>query len=167
MAARDPIGEQPGTGEPGPGRGTGAPGPGGGSGWREQVSLASGLNLLAGIWLIIAPFVLNYDSADPVWNDVVFGAAISILALGRIGGLYRESWLSWINVVLGAWIFISAFWLDDSATAAWNDIILGAIVVVLAVWSAGISDEANAVGAQGAAPRERGRRGGREHPEGV
>jgi hypothetical protein len=35
---------------------------------------ASGLNVLAGIWLIIAPFVLGYDDGDPYWNDIVFGS---------------------------------------------------------------------------------------------
>jgi hypothetical protein len=29
-------------------------------GWRGDVAAASGLNVLAGIWLIIAPFVLGY-----------------------------------------------------------------------------------------------------------
>lgn len=151
MAARDPIGGRPAAGPPEPGV---PPEPPGG-GWREEVGLASGLNLLAGLWLIVAPFVLNYSSADPVWNDVVFGGAIALIALLRIGGLYRESWLSWLNVAFGAWIFISAFWLDDSSTAAWNDIILGAIVVVLGMLSAGASESVNAVG-------DRMRRGGGE-----
>ena len=51
MAARDPRGQGP----------VGPPGPGEGGGWREQVTVASGLNVFAGAWLIIAPFVLNYD----------------------------------------------------------------------------------------------------------
>ncbi|MGE5335991.1 MAG: SPW repeat protein [Nitrososphaerota archaeon] len=123
------------------------------------MTLASGLNLLAGIWLIIAPFVLNYDSADPVWNDVVFGAAIATVGLVRLGGLYRESWLSWSNAVFGAWIFVSAFWLDNSATAAWNDLILGAIVIVLAVWSASASETP-------VVTREDPRRSGRRPPPG-
>jgi hypothetical protein len=39
-------------------------------GWRGDVAAASGLNVLAGIWLIIAPFALGYGSGDPYWNDI-------------------------------------------------------------------------------------------------
>jgi hypothetical protein len=34
--------------------------------WREDVRSAPGLDLLAGIWLIISPFVLDYAHADAV-----------------------------------------------------------------------------------------------------
>jgi hypothetical protein len=37
---------------------------------------------------------------------------------------------------------VSAFWLDNTGTAAMNDIILGAIVFVLAIASATVTDEA-------------------------
>jgi hypothetical protein len=50
--------------------------------------------------------------------------------------------MSWLSMLIGAWIFISAFWLDDTATAGVNDIILGAVVVCLALISASASDEA-------------------------
>jgi SPW repeat len=112
--------------------------------WRSAVVTASGLNLLAGIWLIIAPFVLGYRSGDPVWNDVVFGAIVALIALVRISGAYRATELSWVNALIGVWIFVSAFWLDQSSTAAVNDLILGAIVFLLGLASASASEEANA-----------------------
>ena len=101
----------------------------------------SGLNLLAGIWLIIAPFVLGYSGGDPYWNDIIFGAIVAVFALARMTGAYRESWLSWVNALIGAWIFASAFWLDDTGQAAGNDIILGAIVFVLGIVAATASAE--------------------------
>jgi SPW repeat len=104
--------------------------------WRTTVATASGLNLLAGIWLIIAPFVLGYDNGDPYWNDIVFGAIVGFFALIRMSGAYREEWLSYLNALIGIWIFVSAFWLDATSTAGWNDIILGAIVFILALISA-------------------------------
>jgi hypothetical protein len=121
-----------------------APPPTPGGDWRSGVATASGLNLLAGVWLIIAPFVLSYQSGDPVWNDVVFGAIVAVLALVRVAGAYRASELSWINALIGVWIFASAFWLDSSGTAAANDIILGIIVFVLGLASAGASEDAKA-----------------------
>ena len=103
---------------------------------RDQLAALSGLTLLAGIWLIIAPFVLGYANGDPYWNDIVFGAIVAFFALIRIAGAYRAEWLSWLNALIGAWIFASAFWLDSSGRAQWNDIILGVIVFVLALISA-------------------------------
>jgi SPW repeat len=104
--------------------------------WRATVATASGLNLLAGIWLIIAPFVLGYHNGDPYWNDIVFGAIVGFFALIRMSGAYRAEGLSYLNALIGIWIFVSAFWLDATATAGWNDIILGAIIFVLALISA-------------------------------
>jgi len=118
-------------------------GPAGG-GWRENVATAAGLNLIAGIWLIIAPFVLGYSNGDPYWNDIVFGAIVAVLAFVRLAGAYRAPELSWINAAIGVWVFVSAFWLDATSTAAWNDVILGAIVFVLAVIGASVSEDAMA-----------------------
>jgi hypothetical protein len=131
-----------GAGEPYGAPGPSAPPPRGD--WRTAVATASGLNAIAGIWLIIAPFVLNYRTGDPYWNDIVFGAAVLVMGGIRAFGAYRESWLSWLNALIGAWIFVSAFWLDRSARASWNDVILGVIVVVLALLSATASEDAAA-----------------------
>lgn len=117
------------------------PAPAAAGDWRAAVATASGLNLLAGIWLIIAPFVLGYAGADPYWNDIVFGAIVAALALARIVGAYRASWLSYVNALIGVWLFVSAFWLDSSGRAIWNDIILGIVVFFLGLTSATASDE--------------------------
>ena len=110
--------------------------------WRNEVATASGLIVLAGIWLIIAPFVLGYRSGDPYWNDIVFGAIVAVIALVRISGAYRASELSWANAIIGVWLFVSAFWLDASGRASWNDVIMGIIVFVLAIASARASEDA-------------------------
>ena len=104
--------------------------------WRDNIVGLSGLNVIAGIWLIIAPWVLGYTAGDPKWNDVVFGIIVGCFALIRAAGAYRESWLSIANAVIGVWLFIAAFTIDASGTAAANDIILGVIVFLLAVGSA-------------------------------
>src|SRR5437868_13716449 len=51
--------------------------------WRSEIVSLSGLNVIAGIWLIIAPWVLGYSGRDPRWNDVVFGIIVGIFALVR------------------------------------------------------------------------------------
>ena len=103
---------------------------------RREIALLSGLNVLAGAWLVIAPWVLDYWTSDPRWNDVACGAAVALLALIRLAGAFRASWLSWINAVIGAWVFVAAFTIDRSAVAAWNDAIVGAAIFLLAAASA-------------------------------
>jgi hypothetical protein len=107
--------------------------------WRGEIMSLSGLNVLAGIWLIIAPWVLSYRTNDPRWNDVVFGIIIAIIAFMRAFGAYREEALSWVNALIGVWIFIAAFTIDASGAASANDIILGIIVFVLAAGSAEVT----------------------------
>ena len=80
---------------------------------------------------------LGYDDGDPYWNDIVFGAVTGLIALARVTGAYRASWLNWINVLVGVWIFASGFGLDDTGVAATNDIVVGTIVFVLAIAGAG------------------------------
>jgi hypothetical protein len=104
--------------------------------WRSEITGVSGLNVLAGIWLIIAPWVLGYSAQDPKWNDVVFGIIVAVLALIRFGGAYRAEVLSWINVLIGAWLVVACFAIDYTARASWNDVILGVIVFLLAAASA-------------------------------
>ncbi|MDP8942922.1 MAG: SPW repeat protein [Actinomycetota bacterium] len=102
---------------------------------REEAMTASFLNFLTGLWLVVAPFVLAYGENDPVWNDVVFGASVAVLAVVRMVAGPRAAFLSAVNLLIGGWLFASAFWLYDSATAAWNDGITGVIIMLLAVAS--------------------------------
>ncbi len=41
----------------------------------------SWLNVLAGIWLVIAPWVLAYQTTAPKVNDVVVGVVVAVTAL--------------------------------------------------------------------------------------
>lgn len=104
--------------------------------WRDEIVTLSGLNVIAGAWLIIAPWVLGYSGRDPRWNDVVFGAIVAAFAAIRMGGAFRDAWLSAINAAIGVWLFVAAFTIDVSSTAATNDIIVGVIVFLLAIASA-------------------------------
>lgn len=121
-------------------------GPGHGAGYayapmtanHEQITLASGANLILGLWLIAAPFVLNYAPSVARGNDVVMGIIIATLAAVRVFGAYRAAWVSWLNVLAGIWMIIAPFALGYSGFAhpTWNDIIVGALVVAFGAWSA-------------------------------
>jgi hypothetical protein len=109
---------------------------------RDDAVAAAGLNVIAGIWLIISPFVLGYTAADATWNPIVFGAIVAFLALARIVAGAEAAGLSWLNMAIGVWLFISAFWLADSSQASWNVGVLGVVVFVLGAWAASTLDGA-------------------------
>jgi hypothetical protein len=96
----------------------------------------SGINIILGIWLIIAPFVLGYNRLDvAVWNDIILGVIVAIVALIRTFGAGQTS-ASWINVLAGIWLIIAPFVLNygNHPTPRYNDIILGILVIIFA-WS--------------------------------
>ncbi len=121
---------------------------------RAQAKVASGLDLLAGLWLIISPFVLGFGDIGQVTktiasqatnNSMVVGFVIAAIAAIRLANAYRfgeyelpTMWLSWLSALLGLWLIVSPFILGFTGmtTAFWNTIILGIIVAVLGVWNA-------------------------------
>lgn len=45
---------------------------------------------VAGLWVVIAPFVIGYtDTATAVWNDVIVGLAVAILGIPYRAGSGR------------------------------------------------------------------------------
>ena len=107
---------------------------------------ASAVTFLAGIWLVLAPFVLDYAPADSgigaYWNDLVVGVAIAMLAIVRAVAPSNVPWFSIVNVVLGAWLIVAPFVLEyDDARAneripIGNDLTVGLVVIVMAATSA-------------------------------
>ncbi len=102
-----------------------------------HIRTLSGINVLAGIWLIISPFIFAFSgNLVAMWNDIIVGAIIGIIALVSASRPLRTSGLNWVNAVLGVWTLFAPFVIAFSTMAAlWNNIIVGAIVAVLAVWS--------------------------------
>lgn len=100
-----------------------------------QVVLASGVTLIAGIWLIIAPFELGFTSyRDAEWDSIVVGVAVAIVAATRIWGGRDVRCLSWVNVVLGLWIIVSPWVFGNGGVRdiLLSDVIAGIVVVVFA-----------------------------------
>lgn len=112
---------------------------------RSQVQLASGINILAGIWLALAPWFLAYASGVGIWSSIIVGIIIAVLAGIRAFGAYDAAWMSWANVVLGLWVIIAPFILGYGTYPArlWNNIIVGVIVAALGTWSAVASNRAH------------------------
>lgn len=47
------------------------------------------VNVVLGVWLIVAPYVLSYSTTSTaLWNDIIIGVLVAIVAL--IGALGSE-----------------------------------------------------------------------------
>lgn len=91
------------------------------------------ITALLGAWIILSPFVLGFAHFPAgVSNNVAVGIAIILLALaGMKNGLLRS-----MNVLMGAWMYASAFILAVPSKAyLWNNLILAGAVVISAVVS--------------------------------
>lgn len=51
----------------------------------DQITLASGVNFLAGIWLLLSPWVFG-AAEGALWNAVIVGIVIAGLAATRLYG---------------------------------------------------------------------------------
>jgi len=106
---------------------------------RAQIATASGLDVLAGLWILISPWVVGFQMVNSaLTNNVLFGIAITVLAAIRFFGAFDLAALSWINALLGVWVLISpwALGFDYSHAPMINNVIMGIVVIVLAICSA-------------------------------
>ncbi|WP_435175795.1 SPW repeat domain-containing protein [Halorussus sp. AFM4] len=117
----------------------------------EEGKWTAGLNVLLGLWLIVAPFVWDAVVAGDIWadgvfggalaanpwNDMVVGAAIAVLAAYNFYRAANEEAISVgvasLVALLGLWLVVAPFIYDTaSALSFWNDIVVGALVAILA-----------------------------------
>jgi uncharacterized membrane protein HdeD (DUF308 family) len=103
------------------------------------------LGVLGGIWLIVAPFVLNYSGDNKLLYQDIIGGVVAILLFGYYAlaaemantSLVRQL-VGGIAALGGIWLIVSPFVLNYTATtnAMWNDIIAGAAFVVVGLYTA-------------------------------
>jgi hypothetical protein len=113
-------------------------------------SLDWAIRILA-IWFFFSPWLLQFGSQAPTnepaavnaaidtvskaaWNAWVLSVIILILSFSAIGR--RESWQEWVNLWLGAWIFLAPWALGFStnvyAAVVWDHWIVGALIFIVA-----------------------------------
>ncbi len=100
---------------------------------------ASIINFFVGVWVLISPFVLRFTNVrGAVWNNVVVGIVIMILAGTRAWARSSNIGLSWINFILGIWLIVSAFVFGFRMTPVltWNNVISGIVVAIIAAVAA-------------------------------
>lgn len=100
----------------------------------KRPSLGTGIvTIVFGGWVLISPFVLGFAHAPAgVANNVAVGIAIIVLALAGV----RYGLLKAMNVLMGAWLYASAFILYvPNRDFLWNNLILAGAVILAAVTS--------------------------------
>ena len=99
---------------------------------------SSVIAFLAGIWLFISPWIYGAYGAANAWNNWIIGVAIVILAGFRMGYPMATQWISWVNVLLGIWTFISPWIYGYTGNQGRfiNSLCVGVIVFVFALRNA-------------------------------
>ena len=95
---------------------------------------ADGLNLILGLWLLVAPFFgLGNAVPEAAWNSWIIGAIVA--AVAAIGLSQPRAWGEWVNLVAGVWLFFAPFMFGYSiyAEAAWNQILVGGAIATIAI----------------------------------
>lgn len=105
-----------------------------------RIRIASGINVLSGLYLLCLPWTLHYIAADPsaALGSVAIGALMAIIGFVRISSPRRMAALSVINLALGFWTLISPWVYGFTLEAArtWSSVLIGIIVMLCAAWSA-------------------------------
>lgn len=102
----------------------------------REASWLSSVLMLAGVWLVLAPYLLNYATSSASTNDILTGIAIGVLAAVGALATTRSRATSWLTLAAGVWLIAAPFALGYTAeqTPFWNDIIMGAVVIALSIW---------------------------------
>lgn len=95
------------------------------------------IQIVLGLWLLLSPFVVGYAVDAALWNPMIAGGAVLILALLR-ARLSQVPSLWFLNLLPGAWLLMAPFLFDYIGQGAfWNSIITGVLGLVFAARSRG------------------------------
>jgi hypothetical protein len=105
----------------------------------RQIHIATGISVVAGIWLLIAPVLFNEPQPVIRLNDSIAGVILFVLALVRYVHPLHLFWTSWLTALVGLWLTGSPFLLGcHYIVAQVNDTTLGFIAFVAGAVSASV-----------------------------
>ena len=91
------------------------------------------INLLLGIWLIIAPFAFAVTGA-PMGNDIVLGILLIAFSWWILGAIAPPLGTTWFEILCGIWLIVAPFVLRYSTmrNVAGSDIVVGIVTIIVA-----------------------------------
>jgi uncharacterized membrane protein len=95
----------------------------------------AGINLLLGIWVFVSPWIYGAAGRPNAWNSWIVGGFIALFAIIRLGSPTGARGLAWVNMILGAWMFVSPWVYGYTANSARfaNSLCVGALIFILAI----------------------------------
>lgn len=99
---------------------------------RDFLKRTTAINILLGMWLFLFGAYGNMSSPE-TWTVGVAGGLIALFAAIRLGRLSRRRTFSFLNMLLGAWVFVSPWVMDYAADGVWLVNSLAAGMAVFAV----------------------------------
>lgn len=98
-------------------------------------------NLIPGLWLVVAPFVLGAALDTPLWetnvlavaNNVLFGLVIVLVGwyMYRLAAKGQAAVTgSSVNTLLGLWIAVSPLFLSPGLALLVNNVFVGLVVAL-------------------------------------
>jgi hypothetical protein len=118
----------------------------------SAAGILDGLVLLAGLYLIIAPFIHDQGVTKLAINNLVIGVALALLAVGYARNFASLSTIAWTIPVLGIWEIVAPWVIYHApveamragvepvplSTSVWiGNVIAGGVVLVAGAGSAG------------------------------
>lgn len=102
---------------------------------KQQKHWQDPANALLGVWLIVSPLVLGFQSdMTSLVNAVVVGVLLLAAALGAI--FVPRAWEEWTETGLGLWLVVSPWVLGSSTQSAKaSAVVTGLVVITLALWA--------------------------------
>ncbi len=109
--------------------------------YAAQARTPSGINILLGISLLVSPWVFGYQAAGSaaIWNSVIVGALIAILAASSCFSRHTRTGLNWINLLLALWTMISPLVYGYTANTGGleDNLVLAILIAAFAICSDG------------------------------
>ncbi len=96
------------------------------------------INLIVGVWLIIAPAVFGSLTTDRIAaaNDIGFGLLVVAASWWVLAARRARLYVSGFQVLCGVWLIVAPFVLRYRAFSqlTLNDLIAGAIIVIVSLF---------------------------------
>lgn len=111
------------------------------------MKILSGIASLIGLWIVASPFVFE-STTTAMWNNVIVGAAIFLLAgynyYRMTNDLYAHAAVSSLVALLGIWALAAPFLLEMGSDALlWSTAISGIVVAALSAYNAYANQKAD------------------------
>jgi len=100
--------------------------------------------VLAGLWQVVAPFLLNFTNEQMAMRNAI-GTGIALVLFAGLGAFGAGRWSStvvsafnWLACLTGLWLLISPFVLQyrEIAPAFWSAIVVGLLSFIIAGYAA-------------------------------